>query len=589
MKRRHYDVVIAGGGLAGLSLARQLLRETDRRLLVVDKRPRLPAPEQKVGEATVQVSGYYFSKVLDLEEYLLHDHLMKYNLRFYWKHPERDNRSFEDYSQAYIRPFSNIASYQLDRNKLEAELLRRNRRSRRFELAAPARIVDIELDGEGPHRLTVEAADGEAAAITADWVVDCTGRGRVFAHKLGLLREGAIRHGSAFMWVDGTLNIERLTGLSPRQIRLKRDRAALGHLPIWLATNHFMGEGFWFWVIPLQGKTSLGLVYDKAVVDQREVASAEALRDWVCREFPLFERDLPQRKILHFAGIPDFGYDCAQTLSADRWALSGMAGRFSDPLYSPGGDLIAIYNTLITDAIATADRDELAGKVRAYEQLMRAVYEAYVPSYAESYAALGDAEAFVLKYTWELTVYFAFYVFPFINDLFTDRRFLVAFFNRFGRLGAVNRNLHAFLSGYYRWAKESLPPVAGPVFHDFPELAPLAAAEKTFYKVGLSVDEAKPVLARQLANLEELARFALAYLSSMVLGDPAALAHREFVSGIDVRDFPFDPEAIRRRWAARRPGGEPYRWSFDAGAMEKFRHARLGAGAAAPARQEVAQ
>ncbi len=65
-----YDVVIIGAGLAGLSLARQLLLESDKTVLLLDKRAAIPPPRQKVGEATVQLSAYYFSKVLDLEEHL---------------------------------------------------------------------------------------------------------------------------------------------------------------------------------------------------------------------------------------------------------------------------------------------------------------------------------------------------------------------------------------------------------------------------------------------------------------------------------------------------------------------------------------
>lgn len=577
----HFDVIILGAGLAGLSLARQLRLDSARRILLIDKRTRLPAPDQKVGEATVQVSGYYFSKVLGLEEYLFREHLMKYNLRFYWKTAGRSNAAFEDYSQAYIQKLSNIASYQLDRNKLEAELLRCLRRERGVKLLAPARIERVELaepeaasnPPSDDHRVDVEV-NGEKRSFYARWVIDATGRARLLARQRQLQRENPIHHASVFLWVDGLLNVEELTELSPREVRLKRDRAAIGHLPLWLATNHFCGEGFWFWVIPLQGKTSLGLVFDTAVLDPRSVNTAEKLITWICREFPLFTRDLPQRRIDHFAGMPSYSYDCAQTLSASRWAMTGMSGRFSDPLYSPGGDLIAIHNTLIADAIATADDGELAGKVRAYEQLLRSVYEAYVPSYAESYNVLGDPDAFTLKYTWELTIYFAFYVFPFINDLFTDRRFLLTFFNRFSRLGPLNRNLQRFLAAYARWSQENLPPIACPVFHDFPDLGPLAMAEKTFYRVGLTVDEAKTVLAQQLTNIEELCRFCLAYLASMVLDEPAAVLDRGFVEAIELASFGFEPAAIRQLWRQHGGSRERYPWSFDATVLEKFRQAR---------------
>lgn len=570
----HFDVAILGGGLAGSCLARQLLLYSNKKVLILDKRVELPAPGQKVGEATVQASAFYYSKVLDLEEHLLTDHLMKYNLRFYWKSAARDHRNFEDFCQSYVLKLSNIASYQIDRNRLEAEVLRLDLENPRFTLATPVKNLDFELAVPGPHRLHFEDAEGHPIEISAEWVVDCSGRARILARKKGLDRPGSIRHGSVFMWVDGLLNIEKLTDLPHLEMIKKPDRAQLGHLPIWLATNHFCGEGFWFWVIPLQGQTSLGLVFDREMIDHREVNTPEKLTAWVCREFPLFERDLPFRKVLHFAGIPDYGYDCAQTLSAEKWAMAGMAGRFSDPLYSPGGDLISIYNTVITDAICTTNPLELDAKVKAYEQLMRAVYEAYVPSYADSYNVLGDAEAYSLKYTWELTIYFGFYVFPFINGLFTDRRFLLAFFNRFGRLGPINRNLMRFVAAYSRWAKTELTLTSEPIFHDFLQLMPLAEAEKTFYKLGVSVDEARQVLGEQLSNLEGLARFILAYLISVVVDDPEALAHREFVESIDLANTLFDPEALRQRWAVAGGSSGRYPWCPSYLSIEKFRRAR---------------
>src|SRR5713101_6410341 len=113
----HYDVLIIGAGLAGLSLARQLqLASGSISILQIDKRGEIPPRGQKVGEATVQVSGYYFSKVLELEEYLLREHYLKYNLRFYWKTAGMDNSRWESFSQSYIRGISNVPTYQLNRN-----------------------------------------------------------------------------------------------------------------------------------------------------------------------------------------------------------------------------------------------------------------------------------------------------------------------------------------------------------------------------------------------------------------------------------------------------------------------------------------
>jgi hypothetical protein len=51
-------------------------------------------------------------------------------------------------------------------------------------------------------------------------------------------------------------------------------------------------------VIPLHGKTSLGLVYDKSVVDFKDVNTGEKLIEWACEHFPCFRHDLPKRKLL---------------------------------------------------------------------------------------------------------------------------------------------------------------------------------------------------------------------------------------------------------------------------------------------------
>jgi len=560
---KQYDVLIIGAGLAGLTLARQLLLDTDKSVLLVDRRTEFPPPRQKVGEATVQLSAYYYARVLEMEEHLMQSHYLKYNLRFYWKTPGLANDCYEHYSQSYIRKVSNINTYQLDRNVFEGELLRVNLESPNFTFRPGAADLDVRLaEGGGSHSFSFKAGGGEESG-RARWVVDTSGRGKFLAKRLGLAREGRIRHGSHFFWVEGLVDIEKLTALSPRQIRLRPDRAALGHTPAWQATNHFCAEGLWFWTIPLHGKTSLGLVYDNRVVPRERVDTLEKLIAWVCEQFPLFARDLPYRRVLHHTALKDFAHDCAQTISPARWAIAGEAGRFTDPLYSPGGDLISLYNTFITDAVRTEDDSELAEKCRLYEQLMEAVYEAYVPTYAISYDALGDQEAFSLKYSWELAIYFAYYVFPFINDLFTDRRFLRSFIVSFSQLGRINRSLQSFVSDFFQWKKRRRTPPRE-VFHfEFTDIKPLADAEQTFYKVGLSAEEARRVLDEQLANLREMARFTAAQICASVLGDARALTNRRFVEGLDIDRLRFDPEEMRAVFAACEGSAEEYPWTLD--------------------------
>ncbi|HSR50380.1 MAG TPA: hypothetical protein VLV83_06095 [Acidobacteriota bacterium] len=561
----HYDVVIIGAGLAGLSLSRQFLLYSDKSVLVLDKRAEVPPKKQKVGESLVQVGGYYLGKVLDLEEYLLCNHFMKYNLRFYWKSQGRGNDRFEDYSQTYIRNFSNIGCYQLDRNAFEGELLRLNQQDERFQFEAPVRLgeVDFADDDETPHRVRYRRGGAEQE-VTCDWVVDASGRAKILARRKDMERDNEIRHGASFAWVEGLVDIDKLTDGSLKDVLGKRSRRDIGHLPLWLATNHFMGEGFWFWVIPLQGKTSLGLVYDRRVLSPEKVSSAEKLLDWACREFPLFKRDLPGRKVLDFGRYPDYSYDCRKTIDGGRWALTGESGRFTDPLYSPGSDFIAIHNTLIFQAVLTEDPVRRAVRCKLYELMMRSLYSAWVPAFAVSYDALGDRECFVLKYTWELSIYFSFFVFPFINGLMGEERFVMPYLKRLGRLGPLNDGVQKLLSDYFQWKKaQGLLGNKEPVHHELTRISTLSRAEKTFYRVDVSASEAREVLDEQLENLEELARFIAAQVAAEALAEPDARTNRAFVEGIDLDNLRFDSDGFRQRLQACRDSSEQYSWDWN--------------------------
>jgi len=560
-----YDVVIVGAGLAGLSLARQLLLNSGSvRILEIDKRLQVPQVGQKVGEATVQVSGYYFSKVLELEEYLLREHFLKYNLRFYWKTAGMDNTRWESYSQSYIRKISNVPTYQLNRNEIERELLRRNVEvPEQYTFHNHALDLDIALSDDGANgglHTVSYTRNGERRTVTARWVVDAAGRAHVLQKKLNLRRKNNINHGSSFLWVDGLLNFEYLTDSTNKQVRLNPQRSHTGHLPFWLATNHFCEEGLWFWVIPLQGITSLGLVYDNKLIKNEDVNDPKRLVDWVCEHFPLFGRQLRDRKILHWAGYRSHSFDAVQTIDRNHWGMVGEAGRWSDPLYSPGSDVIAVYATLLTDCILSEDQADIDAKVPLYEQLEQAVYQAYVPSYAVSYECLGDQEAYSLKYVWELTIYFAFYVFPFINDLFTDRRFLIAFLRTFGKLGRVNLVLQMFLKAYYDWKLVNREPHTSPIFFEFYDIHGLAVAEATFYKVGVSLDEARAVLDEQHANTVTLAKYTAAHIYAMVLDEPALVWNKSFLEALDVERLAFDPDGMRAEYAAHAHRTERYEW-----------------------------
>src|SRR5262249_42876667 len=114
---------------------------------------------------------------------------------------------------------------------------------------------------------------------------------------------------------------------------------------------------------------------------------------------------------------------------------------------------------------------------------------------------------------------------------------------------------------------------AGPVFNDFTELAPLKTAESSFYCVNPAPEEAARLLDRHVANLDELARFVAAHVTSIVVGDRTVLTNAQFVESIDVSNLRFDPDEMRARWSVARADGECYRWTFDPFVLDRFRAA----------------
>ena len=86
------DVVIIGGGLAGLTLALQLKqRDAALDVLVLERRAH-PVPEaaHKVGESSVEIGAHYFSQVLGLREHLDRAQLRKFGFRFFFSEGRRD-------------------------------------------------------------------------------------------------------------------------------------------------------------------------------------------------------------------------------------------------------------------------------------------------------------------------------------------------------------------------------------------------------------------------------------------------------------------------------------------------------------------
>jgi len=401
-----YDVVIIGAAFAGATLATLLRRwRPGTRVLLIE---RGTAFQRKVGEATVEVSGFFLHKVLGLYDPLSRGHLPKHGLRYWFT--DRQGQALSEMSEVGPRDLPTLPAFQLDRGVFDQALLD-TALAEGCELLRPAKVKEVEL-GWPQSRLTIEDAAGRRQ-LSARWVVDASGRSAFLARQLGLF-ERFDEHPTAALWGRwrGVADLDGPTVLGHDLSRPQLPDIGASRR---LATNHFMGYGWWCWLIPLAtGETSIGVVYNKELFEPPGEGSKQQRYENFLRSHPglaqlLAEAELVQGDFNAYHRLP---YRSRKYM--DRgWALVGDAGAFLDPYYSPGLDHLA------TSVYATAKllTSELGGELGAsgalegriehhngkFERSFRRWYEAL---YEGKYELMGDAELTACAFLVDTALYY---------------------------------------------------------------------------------------------------------------------------------------------------------------------------------------
>lgn len=445
-----YDVAILGGGLAGLTLAKQLLmKRPETRIAVIEKRS-FPVTESahKVGESTVEIGAHYLGEELKLKKHLTDHQLPKFGLRFFFKDAFQ---SLAEGTEVGGSEFFAAPSYQVDRGRLENYLVRAVADMGATVLSdSTIRRVDLattEREGcSNDHRITYQRNQNERA-ILSRWIVDASGRASFLKRKLGLAED--LHHDINAVWfrIDAAIQVDRwcedqdwqsLTGKVPRR---------------WLSTNHLMGEGYWVWLIPLaSGSTSIGIVADPRIHDLRDINTLDKAMAWLEKQEPQCAESVKPHldKVQDFLAIKKMSRGARQVFSNDRWGLVGEAAAFLDPFYSPGSDFIAIGNTMVGKLI----EEDLAG--RSIERLAPTLQSVFLTlfqnnliTYRDQYPIFGNPRIMALKFVWDYAVYWGFPALLYFNGKLTDIRFVQSLAKGIEDIRDMNLRMQQFFRAWY--------------------------------------------------------------------------------------------------------------------------------------------
>ncbi|KYQ91737.1 hypothetical protein DLAC_07521 [Tieghemostelium lacteum] len=383
-----YDVVIIGGGIAGLSSCRHLLLNIpdlcNKRIAIIEPRSAERNnlnEDYKVGESTVEVSAMFFSKELQLQDYLIENHPPKFSLQFHWPKEAEKTDTMDDYYSTWAVKNPDIQAFQLNRCKMERDLLKMV--IDQGAVYYHGRVKDIDLTkGDNVKTLSVQILSDtenfydqkviDNILIQTDYIVDASGRN--FA--IGSRTDNVLKDPKHLFGLQNASTWVRVKNVDKKLFDFNNPNVTASW---YYATNHFFGHGYWIWMIPLERGShdfSIGVSYHRDKIDPSQLNSYEKFMNFLEKNQKILYNLISSGELVDFHRWPKLAHTSKVFFSEDNWAVLGDAAAIFDPFYSTGMIMIAFEVECLTELIKMRlqkNWNSYSLKRKTFDKLIRAV------------------------------------------------------------------------------------------------------------------------------------------------------------------------------------------------------------------------
>lgn len=373
----HYDVAILGSGFGGSILARTLLRQKKKVLLIERGRH----PRFALGESSTPLASLSFERLAaryrlpDLHDLAAYGRWMEH-----LPHLRRGlKRGFTFFAHQRGKPYTNsernehrlmVAASPTERAS-DTHWLRRDvddhlvRRAIDEGVDYYDRTVveDLEVTDRGVH-LVAHAEDSGLHHFSADYVVDASGPGGAVARKLEIASRADRIPFSTSLLFGHYENLDSIAAAAPGA------NLGDGPYPEEKAAVHHMVHGGWMYVLPFDhGVTSAGFVLRQDALpgsyEQIALDPDKAMRRMLA-QYPTLEAQFRNaRALVGPSFVPKIQHRLVRA-AGPRYFLLPHAYAFYDPLFSTG----IAWSLLAIERLATL-LDGRYGDYKEYNQLLQ--------------------------------------------------------------------------------------------------------------------------------------------------------------------------------------------------------------------------